>query len=70
MKSEPLAVSRGASNDSSSPIRLLPFAGIRAEPLRVAVLAPPWIPVPPPGYGGIEAVVALLCEGLVGAVTR
>ncbi len=29
------------------------------------MLAPPWIPVPPPGYGGIEAVVALLCEELV-----
>jgi glycosyltransferase involved in cell wall biosynthesis len=29
------------------------------------VLAPPWIPVPPPGYGGIEAVVALLCDELV-----
>jgi glycosyltransferase involved in cell wall biosynthesis len=33
--------------------------------LRVAVLAPPWIPVPPSGYGGVEAVVDLLCEGLV-----
>lgn len=29
------------------------------------MLAPPWIPVPPPGYGGIEAVVSLLCEELV-----
>jgi len=34
-------------------------------PLRVAMLAPPWIPVPPPGYGGIEWVVHLLCDGLV-----
>jgi glycosyltransferase involved in cell wall biosynthesis len=33
--------------------------------LKVALLAPPWIPVPPPAYGGIEAVVALLCEELV-----
>jgi glycosyltransferase involved in cell wall biosynthesis len=41
----------------------LPRAERRA--LRVAVLAPPWIPVPPPAYGGIEAVVALLCEELV-----
>jgi len=32
--------------------------------LRIAVVAPPWIPVPPPGYGGIEAVVALLCDEL------
>jgi glycosyltransferase involved in cell wall biosynthesis len=33
--------------------------------LRVAMLAPPWIPIPPPGYGGIEFVVALLCDALV-----
>ncbi len=35
------------------------------RPLRIAVIAPPWIPVPPPGYGGIEEVVRLLCGGLV-----
>jgi len=29
------------------------------------MLAPPWIPVPPPGYGGIEAVVAQLTDELV-----
>jgi glycosyltransferase involved in cell wall biosynthesis len=29
------------------------------------MIAPPWIPVPPPGYGGIEAVIALLCEELI-----
>jgi glycosyltransferase involved in cell wall biosynthesis len=29
------------------------------------MLAPPWIRIPPPKYGGIEHVVALLCEGLV-----
>jgi glycosyltransferase involved in cell wall biosynthesis len=34
-------------------------------PRRIAMLAPPWIPVPPPGYGGIEFVVALLCDALV-----
>jgi glycosyltransferase involved in cell wall biosynthesis len=33
--------------------------------LHIAMLAPPWIPVPPPGYGGIEFVVALLCDALV-----
>lgn len=35
-----------------------------AHPLRIALLCPVWFPVPPPGYGGIEAVVALLAEGL------
>jgi glycosyltransferase involved in cell wall biosynthesis len=33
--------------------------------LRIAMLAPPWIPVPAPAYGGIEEVVRLLSEGLV-----
>jgi glycosyltransferase involved in cell wall biosynthesis len=33
--------------------------------LRIAVLAPPWFPVPPARYGGTEAVVNLLVEGLV-----
>src|SRR5215207_3346412 len=28
--------------------------------MKIAMLAPPWIPVPPPGYGGIEQVIALL----------
>jgi glycosyltransferase involved in cell wall biosynthesis len=37
----------------------------RKRPLRVAMLAPPWIPVPPPGYGGIEVVLDLLCSALV-----
>jgi len=50
---------------SSSSVRLLASQNLDPDPLRVAVLAPPWIPVPPPGYGGIEAVVALLCEALL-----
>jgi glycosyltransferase involved in cell wall biosynthesis len=31
----------------------------------VGVVAPPWIPVPPPAYGGTEAVIADLARGLV-----
>lgn len=34
--------------------------------LRVAMLAPPWISVPPPGYGGVESVVGALTDALVG----
>lgn len=33
--------------------------------MRIAVVSPAWIPVPPRGYGGIEWVVALLVEELV-----
>jgi glycosyltransferase involved in cell wall biosynthesis len=35
-----------------------------SEPLKIAVLAPPWFAVPPTGYGGIELVVSLLADGL------
>lgn len=33
--------------------------------MRIAMLAPPWIPIPAPAYGGIEEVIRLLCDGLV-----
>ena len=35
--------------------------------MRIAVIAPVWFPVPPPGYGGIELVVSLLADGLADA---
>jgi len=44
---------------------LTPLPHVERRALRIAVLAPPWIPVPPPAYGGIEAVVALLCDEMV-----
>jgi glycosyltransferase involved in cell wall biosynthesis len=34
-------------------------------PMRIAQLAPPWIAIPPQGYGGTEWVVKHLCDGLV-----
>jgi glycosyltransferase involved in cell wall biosynthesis len=34
-------------------------------PLRIAMLAPPWISVPSSGYGGVESVVSTLTEALV-----
>lgn len=33
--------------------------------MRIAQIAPPWIAVPPEGYGGTEWVVKHLCDGLV-----
>jgi glycosyltransferase involved in cell wall biosynthesis len=55
---------------STQPLKSTGHTKRRAEPserpaLRIAMLAPPWIPVPPPAYGGIEAVVALLTRELM-----
>lgn len=33
--------------------------------MRIAVVAPPYLPVPPVGYGGTERIISLLTEGLV-----
>jgi glycosyltransferase involved in cell wall biosynthesis len=46
----------------SNPVAPSPPKG---PPLKVAMLAPPWISVPPPGYGGVESVVGALTEALV-----
>jgi glycosyltransferase involved in cell wall biosynthesis len=54
----------GVDNPRVVRSRSTPARGRPPTPLRVALLAPPWIPVPPPGYGGIEAVVAHLACGL------
>ncbi|MCW2745718.1 MAG: glycosyl transferase family 1 [Mycobacterium sp.] len=35
--------------------------------MRIGLIAPPWLPVPPPAYGGTEAIVDLLARGLVHA---
>jgi glycosyltransferase involved in cell wall biosynthesis len=35
--------------------------------MRIGLIAPPWVPVPPPAYGGTESVVDRLAVGLVEA---
>ena len=32
--------------------------------MRIGIIAPPWLPIPPTGYGGIEAMVDGLARGL------
>ena len=32
--------------------------------LKIAIIAPPWLPVPPERYGGVEWVVSLLADRL------
>ena len=35
--------------------------------MKIALIAPPWVPVPPPAYGGTESVVDRLARGFAGA---
>ena len=37
----------------------------KSQRLRIAMVAPPWIEVPPEGYGGVEATCGTLIEGLI-----
>lgn len=37
---------------------------MKKKKLRIAQIAPLWITIPPKKYGGIERVVAMLCDGL------
>jgi glycosyltransferase involved in cell wall biosynthesis len=54
--------------DAQTPLlSAVPFRGPPARaagPLRIAMIAPAWIPVPALGYGGIERVVLGLCTHL------
>lgn len=34
--------------------------------MRLGLIAPPWLPVPPPAYGGTETIVDRLARGLLG----
>lgn len=40
-------------------------ASVKSKSLRIAQIAPPWLRVPPDGYGGVERMVGNLSEGLV-----
>lgn len=40
-------------------------ASTRSNPLHIGMIAPPWVAVPPPEYGGTELVVDHLARGLV-----
>jgi glycosyltransferase involved in cell wall biosynthesis len=63
--------SRRQPPERASPIRMRDLSVLGAArlqvdaPLRIAMLAPPWISVPAPGYGGVESVVSTLTEALV-----
>jgi glycosyltransferase involved in cell wall biosynthesis len=57
-----------ATSTATNRSRVLGIAAPRLRedrPLRIAMLAPPWIAVPPSGYGGVESVVDALTEALI-----
>jgi glycosyltransferase involved in cell wall biosynthesis len=37
---------------------------MQTRSLRIGMIAPPWLPVPPRAYGGTELVIDTLCDGL------
>ena len=41
-----------------------PTSGPVTGALRIGIIAPPWVPVPPPAYGGTELVIDVLARGL------
>ena len=43
---------------------VLPASSARRGRLKIAIVAPPWLPVPPIGYGGTENVLDTLARGL------
>ena len=32
--------------------------------MKIAMVVPPWFKIPPEGYGGIEVLISILCDGL------
>lgn len=38
---------------------------MRMPRLKIGIIAPPWVPVPPPSYGGTELVLDVLARGLI-----
>jgi len=46
---------------------VLPAPLARRGRLKIAIVAPPWLPVPPVGYGGTENVLDTLARGLTDA---
>jgi glycosyltransferase involved in cell wall biosynthesis len=55
-----------ASLSSTSSLRVLipSRRSVGRLRVRIGIIAPPWIPVPPPAYGGTEAVLDTLARGL------
>ncbi len=44
-----------------------PGQTLNRSSLRIGIIAPPWLPVPPLAYGGTENVIDILARGLVAA---
>lgn len=56
---------RGADTRHGHGVRMMVGDDRSPRPLHIAMIAPPWISVPSPGYGGVESVVSTLTEALV-----
>ncbi len=56
---------RAPGHKTKGETTILPLASRR--PLSIAIVAPPWLPIPPRGYGGTENVLDSLAKGLQAA---
>lgn len=65
VRSRPLPTRIARSRDPQDRAVVDRREGSAEVSLRIAMLAPPWISVPAPGYGGVESVVSTLTEALV-----
>src|SRR6202044_1942479 len=61
----PLCERRYLVTPPAPTLRKLPAPAAGRRPVHVAMIAPPYFDIPPAGYGGVEAVVADLVDGLV-----
>ncbi len=56
----PLDITSGTGTEQAAASRI----GDADRPLRIGMVAPVWVPIPPKGYGGVEWIVHSLVEGL------
>jgi glycosyltransferase involved in cell wall biosynthesis len=61
----PTSESRDRTHRTTFTGRGTSMTGTNTERLRIGIIAPPWAPVPPSGYGGTESVVDRLARGLL-----
>src|SRR3954462_9300272 len=61
------SIARNGWHEGVAPVPGTHHRQPREGPMRIGLIAPPWLPVPPPAYGGTESVIDRLASGLARA---